>query len=113
MTGSRRKFTDEFKREAVELMAKEGLSFVEAGRRLGVHQNLLRNWKQALAAGGSDIGGRRMGTGPAGQGCGFGLCDRDGLLCLGLLLRDLPGGFGSAHRLCVGSRDRVPATGRR
>lgn len=53
MTGSRRKFTDEFKREAVELMAKEGLSFVEAGRRLGVHQNLLRNWKQALVVSGS------------------------------------------------------------
>jgi hypothetical protein len=43
MTGSRRKFTDEFKREAVELMAKEGLSFVEAGVCMGIstHENNL------------------------------------------------------------------------
>lgn len=51
MTKSRRKFTDEFKREAVELMAKEGLSVVEAGRRLGVHANVLRNWKRLAEQG--------------------------------------------------------------
>jgi transposase len=45
--GSRRKFTLEFKREAVQLVTLQGLSLAEAARRLGIHANLLRNWKQS------------------------------------------------------------------
>ena len=41
----RRKFSAEFKQEAVLLVAKQGLSLSEAARRLGIHPNLLRTWK--------------------------------------------------------------------
>jgi transposase len=42
---SRRKFTDEFKHEAVKLVTHNGLSIAEAARNLGIHPNVLRNWK--------------------------------------------------------------------
>ena len=41
----RRTYTSQFKREAVELVAREGVSVAEAARRLGVEQTLLRSWK--------------------------------------------------------------------
>jgi transposase len=41
----RRTYTSQFKREAVELVEREGLSVAEAARRLGVDQTLLRTWK--------------------------------------------------------------------
>ena len=41
----RRTYTSQFKREAVELVEREGLSVAEAARRLGVDQTLLRSWK--------------------------------------------------------------------
>ena len=41
----RRTYTSQFKREAVELVAREGMSVAEAARRLGVDQTLLRSWK--------------------------------------------------------------------
>ncbi len=46
----RRSFTDEFKAEAVKLVTDEGYSVAEAARNLGIHANLLRNWKQKLSA---------------------------------------------------------------
>ena len=46
----RRSYTDEFKAEAVKLVTDEGYSVAEAARNLGVHANLLRNWKQKLSA---------------------------------------------------------------
>ena len=42
---SRRTFTSQFKREAVELVDREGVSVAEAARRLGVDQTLLRSWR--------------------------------------------------------------------
>ncbi len=42
---SRRKFTDEFKQEAVKLVTLNGLTVAEAARNLGIHPNVLRNWK--------------------------------------------------------------------
>lgn len=50
MSGSRRTYTDEFKQEAVLLVAKQGLSVPEAARQLGVHANLLRIWKRRFEA---------------------------------------------------------------
>ena len=41
----RRTHTSQFKREAVELIAREGLSVAEVARRLGINQTLLRSWK--------------------------------------------------------------------
>lgn len=40
----RRKFSREFKLEAIKLVKERGLSFAQAGRDLDVHQNVLRNW---------------------------------------------------------------------
>jgi transposase len=48
MSSLRRTYTAEFKQEAVLLVTQQGLSLSEAGRRLGVHANLLRTWKQSL-----------------------------------------------------------------
>jgi transposase len=40
----RRKFSREFKLEAIKLVKERGVSFAQAGRDLDVHQNVLRNW---------------------------------------------------------------------
>jgi transposase len=40
----RRRFTREFKVEAVRLVTERGVSIAQAARDLGVHQNSLRDW---------------------------------------------------------------------
>ena len=40
----RRKFSREFKVEAVKLVSERGVSVAQAGRDLGVHENVLRRW---------------------------------------------------------------------
>src|SRR6185295_14192672 len=39
-----RKFSREFKIEAVKLVRERGVSVAQAGRDLGVHENVLRKW---------------------------------------------------------------------
>ena len=46
----RRKYTKEFKVEAVRLVGERGVAFVQAARDLGIHQNVLRNWVKEFAA---------------------------------------------------------------
>ena len=46
---ARRTFSDEFKREAVQLIVAQGLTISEAAQSLGIHANLLRGWKRRLA----------------------------------------------------------------
>jgi transposase len=46
----RRTYTPEFKAEAVRLVTEQGYSVAEAARSLGLHETLLRSWKQALEA---------------------------------------------------------------
>ena len=48
MARQRRKYTREFKVEAVKLVTEKGYSVAEAARSLGIGENLLRNWKLAL-----------------------------------------------------------------
>lgn len=43
---TRRKFTDEFKVGAVNLVTDQGYSVAEAARNLGVNANLLGRWKK-------------------------------------------------------------------
>jgi len=50
MAKVRRTYTPEFKVEAVKLVTEQGYSVAEAARSLGVHDTLLRSWKQALQA---------------------------------------------------------------
>jgi transposase len=45
----RRKFTREFKLEAVKLVTERGVAYVQVSRDLGVHQTVLRNWVKAFA----------------------------------------------------------------
>jgi transposase len=48
MARKRRTYTREFKIEAVKLVTEQGYSVAEAARSLGLHETLLRSWKQAL-----------------------------------------------------------------
>ena len=48
MARTRRTYTPEFKAEAVKLVTEQGYSIAEAARSLGVHEPVLRSWKQAL-----------------------------------------------------------------
>ncbi len=46
----RRRFSREFKVEAVRLVRERGVSFAQASRDLGVHVNVLRTWVRELQA---------------------------------------------------------------
>jgi len=41
---SRRKFSDEYKREAVRLATEPGVTKSQVGRELGINANLLGRW---------------------------------------------------------------------
>jgi transposase-like protein len=45
----RRKFTREFKFEAVRLIKERGVSYVQASQDLGVHPSQLRDWVKKFA----------------------------------------------------------------
>ena len=45
----RRKFTREFKLEAVRLINERGVSYAQASQDLGVHQSQLRDWAKKFA----------------------------------------------------------------
>src|ERR1700710_2260858 len=45
----RRKFSREFKIEAVKLIRERGVSVAQAGRDLDVHENVLRKWVKEFA----------------------------------------------------------------
>ena len=46
MKKKRRKFTDEFKDEAVKLVLEQRYGISEAAKNLGIHANLLGRWKR-------------------------------------------------------------------
>ena len=48
----RRKFSEEFKREAVVLANQPGVTKSQVGRELGVNPNLLTRWSRQLRAAG-------------------------------------------------------------
>src|SRR5262245_7251212 len=54
MPRPRRTYTAEFKAEAGKLVTGKAYSVAEAARSLGVHETVLRSWKQALEAKGAD-----------------------------------------------------------
>ena len=55
MTKKRRRFTAEFKAEAVGLVASSGKPLAQIARELGINEQVLRNWRQQ--AGGVGGGG--------------------------------------------------------
>jgi len=44
-----RKYTDEFREEAVKLVTEQGYSVIEAANSLGITTKLLYNWKDKFA----------------------------------------------------------------
>lgn len=52
MTTTRRIFTDEFKQEAVALLASSGRSLAQIARELGVQPSVLRQWQRRLTVSG-------------------------------------------------------------
>jgi len=49
MTRQRKKYSAEFKREAVSLVMEHGYSRAEAGRSLGINGNMISRWQRELA----------------------------------------------------------------
>jgi len=50
---TRRKYTDEFKDEAVKLVTEQGYRITEAARNLDIHDSVLRRWiKERSSEGG-------------------------------------------------------------
>jgi len=65
MSKARRKFTREFKLEAVKLVTEKGCSVRETADRLGIGENLLRKWQQSLEGRGTEAfrgNGKRSGA---------------------------------------------------
>lgn len=54
MLRKRKKYTQEFKQDAVSLVTAQGYSYAEAGRCLGINPNLLSRWKREQEAHGGD-----------------------------------------------------------
>ena len=46
----RRRFTREYKQEAVQLVTLRGVTIAQAARNLGLNPNVLRKWVRELAA---------------------------------------------------------------
>ena len=44
----RKKYTQEFKEEAVKLVTEHGYQVSEASRNLGIHPNMLSRWKREI-----------------------------------------------------------------
>lgn len=45
---NRKRYTKEFKNEAVKLVTEQGYSLSEAAKNLGVNDSMLRRWKTAI-----------------------------------------------------------------
>jgi transposase len=58
MGQERRQFTDEFKREAVALLASSGWPLLQIANELGISPSMLRNWRNRRE-------GRDAGAAPA------------------------------------------------
>ena len=48
---AKRVFTPEFKREAVRLASKPGISKAQAAKELGIHPNVLKAWQTKFESG--------------------------------------------------------------
>ena len=62
MKKKRKRYTREFKEEAVKLIIEQGYRISEAARNLGVSENMLGRWKRELEGGGKDVSGLQGGT---------------------------------------------------
>ncbi|MCX4091073.1 transposase [Nocardia sp. alder85J] len=61
MGSTRRRFTDEYKAQAVGFVRDEGRPVAEVARNIGVHEMTLRNWlKKAKESGGDESAGQDL-----------------------------------------------------
>ncbi len=56
MGEKRRRFSEDFKREAVRLAFESGRRVTEVARELEVRPDMLRRWRQRLSEGGAEAG---------------------------------------------------------
>ena len=54
MNNERKKYTPEFKVEAVKLITEQGYKTSEAAQNLGIHPSVLNRWKSQLASEGKN-----------------------------------------------------------
>ena len=54
---TRRKYTEDFKRDAVALVTEQGYKVSEAGRSLGIKPDLIRRWRQEFE---QEMNGQRL-----------------------------------------------------
>ena len=57
MKKRRKKYTQEFKEEAVKLITEQGYQIAEAARNLGINENMLGRWKREVEGGGKEVAG--------------------------------------------------------
>ena len=50
MTNKRKQYSKQFKIDAVKLITEQGYKVSEAARSLGIHEGILRRWKQELTS---------------------------------------------------------------
>jgi transposase len=62
MEKKRKKYTQEFKEEAVKLITEQGYKITEAARNLGINVNMLGRWKREIEGGGRDAPALQGGT---------------------------------------------------
>ncbi len=62
MKKKRKKYTQEFKEEAVKLITEQGYQVAEAARNLGVNVNMLGRWKREIEGGEEDGPGLKGGA---------------------------------------------------
>ena len=56
---SRRKYTDEFKQDAVDRILRTGKSCTEVGRELGVNPNIVSRWRREALRKGDALSGAK------------------------------------------------------
>lgn len=54
MAKKRKRYTEEFKREAVRLVEEEGYKTAEAARNLGISESMLHRWRKNDSESGSE-----------------------------------------------------------
>ena len=62
MGKKRKKYTQEFKEEAVKLITEQGYQITEAARNLEINATMLGRWKREIERGGEDAPGSQGGV---------------------------------------------------
>ncbi len=69
MEKKRKKYTHEFKEEAVKLITDQGYQIAEAARNLEINATMLGRWKREIEGGGEDVPGSQEGVAMKAELC--------------------------------------------